>query len=71
MENKRKICALLLEAIQSTDRGRDLVELEYFDNEFTDDAHVDARYADGYRIRIDVTADNGIAMIKDIVGKLP
>lgn len=70
MENKRKICELLLQTLQATDKGRDIVSLEYCTNEFTDDAHVDVTYAYGYIKRVDVTADSGFAMIRDIIDKI-
>lgn len=69
-ENKRAICQALLVALWNTRAGRDLTDLEYHDNEYTDDAHVDAVFADGRRIRIDVTGDSGIAVIKDIIDHL-
>lgn len=70
MEDKRKVCELLLSALQATDKGRDIVSLDYCSNEFTDDEHVDAVYAYGYIKRIDVTADSGFAMIRDIIEKI-
>ena len=69
-EDKRAICQALLVTLWNTRQGRDLPDLEYYDNEFTDDAHVDATFADGRRIRIDVTGDSGIAVIKDIIDHL-
>ena len=70
MEDKRKICDYLLATLQITDKGRDIVSLEYCDNEYTDDAHVDVTYAYGFIKRVDVTAYNGLAMIKDIISSL-
>lgn len=66
-EDKRKICSLLLPVIQATRAGWDVTELEYCDNEFTDDEYVRIRFASGYTKKIDVTADSGTAMIKDII----
>lgn len=67
MEDKRLICGLLTPALQATRQYKDLVDLEYHDNKFTDDAYVLAVFSCGSKIRIDVTADSGSAMIRDIM----
>lgn len=69
-ENKRAICADLLSLLQKTRAGRDIVDLEYHDNEFTDNAHVTIIWADRSTKIIDVTCDSGIAMIRDIIRHL-
>ncbi len=66
-EDKRKICSLLLPVIQATFAGRDVVDLEYTDNEFMDDEYVRIRFASGCAKKVNVTADSGTAMIKDII----
>ena len=66
-EDKRKICELLLQTLQSTREYRDLVDLEYHDNEYTDDAYIYARFACGSATRINVSLDSGSAMIRDIL----
>ena len=66
-EDKRKICELLLQTLQSTREYRDLVDLEYHDNEYTDDAYIYARFASGPVTRINVSLDSGSAMIRDIL----
>lgn len=66
-EDKRKICELLLQTLQSTREYRDLVDLEYHDNEYTDDAYIYARFASGSVTRINVSLDSGSAMIRDIL----
>lgn len=66
-EDKRKICSLLLPVIQATFAGRDVVDLEYCDNEFTDDEYVRIRYASGCTKKVNVTLDSGTAMILDVI----
>lgn len=66
-EDKRKICELLLQTLQSTREYRDLVDLEYHDNSLTPDAYVFARFACGSTMRVDVSLDSGSAMIRDIL----
>ena len=46
------------------------MDIEYFDNNHTDDAHVDITWASGHTKRVDVTADSGIAMIKDVLEQI-
>ena len=62
MENKQKICDLLLPALQQTRSLYDLVDLEYIQEQGTVLATFPSR-----SIRINVMADSGIAMIKDVV----
>ena len=66
-ENTFILCQRLLKLVQATRAGADVVDIEYFGNEFTDDAHVDITWASGFTKRVDVTADSGIAMIKDVL----
>lgn len=65
MENKQKICDLLLPALQQTRSLYDLVDLEYIQEQGTVLATFPSR-----SIRINVMADSGIAMIKDVVKTL-
>ena len=65
MENKQKICDLLLPALQQTRSLYDLVDLEYIQEQGTVLATFPSRY-----IRFNVMADSGIAMIKDVVETL-
>lgn len=62
MENKQKICDLLLPALQETRSLCDLVDLEYIQEQGIVLATFPTR-----SIRINVMADSGIAMIKDVV----
>ena len=66
-ENTFILCQRLLKLVQATRAGADVIDIEYFSNDFTDDAHVDITWASGYTKRVDVTADSGIAMIKDVL----
>ena len=59
MENKQKICDLLLPVLQQT---RSLCDLEYIQEQGIILATFPSR-----SIRINVMADSGIAMIKDVV----
>lgn len=62
MENKQKICDLLLPALQQTRSLCDLADLEYIQEQGIVLATFPSR-----SIRINVIADSGIAMIKDVV----
>lgn len=62
MENNQKICDLLLPALQETRSLCDLVDLEYIQEQ----GIVLAVFPTGLR-RINVMADSGIAMIKDVI----
>ena len=66
-ENTFILCQRLLKLVQATKSGTNVIDIEYFDNGKTDDAHVDITWASGYTKRVDVTADSGIAMIKDVL----
>lgn len=66
-ENTFIICQRLLKLIQATRAGTNVIDIEYFSNDFTDDAHVDITWANGSVKRVDVTCDSGIAMIKDVL----
>lgn len=67
MGDKRRICSLLPPVVQATRAGQDVTELEYVDNEYTDDAIIRIIWADGSVTRVDVTADSGISMIRDVL----
>ena len=64
MEDKKNICRLLLAALQQTRQCHDLVDLQYIDQGGNE--YVNAVFSCGSGIRINVTADSGIAMIRDI-----
>lgn len=66
-ENTFIICQRLLKLVQATRAGTNVIDIEYFSNDFTDDAHVDITWANGSVKRVDVTCDSGIAMIKDVL----
>ena len=66
-ENTFILCQRLLKLVQATRAGAEVVDIEYFGNNHTDDAHVDITWASGSTKRVDVTADSGIAMIKDVL----
>ena len=66
MEDKQKICDLLLKACQATSSARDLVSLEYS----TDSGHVIAKFSDGDARGIDVSMNHGTEMIRNIMKHL-
>ncbi len=66
-ENTFILCQRLLKLVQATRAGADVIDIEYFSNVHTDDAHVDITWASGSTKRVDVTGDSGIAMIRDII----
>ncbi|MDE6956653.1 MAG: hypothetical protein K2O96_00925 [Lachnospiraceae bacterium] len=63
MENKQKICGLLLPALQETRGLNDLVDLEYVPEQDI----VLATFASGAVKGINVAMDSGMAMIMDII----
>jgi len=65
MEDKQRICDLLLPVLQATRDLYDLQKLEYSRiNEY--DEIVTATFAKGYQKRANVSMDSGVAMIRDI-----
>ncbi|MBR2995437.1 MAG: hypothetical protein IKF45_01880 [Lachnospiraceae bacterium] len=65
MEDKQRICDLLLPVLQATRDLYDLQKLVYSRiNEY--DEIVTATFANGYEKRANVSMDSGIAMIRDI-----
>lgn len=65
-ENKQLICAALLKALQLTREGSDLQSLDYF--QINDDEMVRITYVNQYaRKVVNVTADSGVALIRDIL----
>lgn len=68
-ENKQAICSYLLAALQATRECSDVVDLNYVElNE--DEQLVEVVYPNESVIRINVSCDSGIAMIRDIVRRL-
>lgn len=66
MEDKQKICKLLLAALQATRSQEDLIALVY-ERPFPDMEFVAAHYSSGSVRKINVSMDSGIAMIRDII----
>lgn len=66
MEDKQKICSLLVPALQATRNLSDLVDLKYNEKNETVTAH----FLNGAQKRANVAADSGTAMIKDIVKQI-
>lgn len=67
-EDKQKICDSLLATIQLTRAGADIVDLMYLKTAYGE--IVDIAYKNGGRRRVDVTADSGIAMVRDIIKEM-
>ncbi|WP_346961161.1 hypothetical protein [Faecalicatena contorta] len=66
MEDKQKICDLLLPVLQVTHNLRDLVDLEY--DPFAD--KVIATFASGDTKIANVAMDSGTSMIRDIIRQI-
>ena len=66
MENKKKICDMLLPVLQETRSLHDLIDLEYDDTSET----VFATFASGAVKRADVAMDSGTSMIRDIIKQI-
>lgn len=69
-ENKARIVNQLFRLLRMTRDQEALVGLEYHKNEQTHDETVVATYRSGREQKINVTADSGIAMIRDVVRAL-
>lgn len=66
MEDKQKICDLLLPALQATKNLHDLEDLEYIPEQDT----VLATFASGVTKKANVDMDSGIEMIRDIIEQI-
>lgn len=66
MEDKQKICDLLLPALQETSNLQDLENLTYNENSET----VIATFCYGRKKIVNVYLDSGTAMISDIVRQI-
>lgn len=65
-ENKRLICELLADVIRQTMAGEDVEDIQYITP--ADGIEVASVYLkNGVKMGINVTADSGIAMIRDIL----
>nr|DAT27079.1 MAG TPA: hypothetical protein [Bacteriophage sp.] len=63
MEDKQKICDLLLPLLKATRAFSDLDDLEYIQ----DQDCVLLAFANGYVRKVNVAMDSGIAMIRDVI----
>ena len=68
MEDKQKICDLLLPALQATRNLYDLEKLTYYRD--GDRETVTATFRNGYDKHVNVAMDSGTAMIKDIISNI-
>ena len=67
MEDKAKICKMLVPVLQATDNLFDLVDLEYERKANGYEEIVTALFANGAEKIINVSADSGTAMICDVI----
>ena len=65
-EDKELILSWLLQSLRCTAAGMDLVQIRY-DQLQNGDELVILIYMNGYRKTINITADSGIAMLRDIL----
>lgn len=65
-ENKQQICNALLEAFKLTRERDNIASLEYDVNTEIVCVH----YTSGFKVMINVAADSGMAMIKDIMNNI-
>lgn len=68
MENYQVICTFLCVALRQTRQYRDLESLDHVQK--GEERYVIARFVNGYTRKITVTADSGIAMIRDILHRI-
>lgn len=69
VEDKNKICALLLKAVQATDNAWDCEALNY-EKLPNGDEQVTVIWESGGKRIINVSMDSGTAMIRDIMNNL-
>lgn len=72
MEDKQKICDLLLATLQTTRLYSDLKSLTYVTPEQPHryDSYVEARFQSGGKRIINTSMDSGFAMIRDIMAHI-
>lgn len=65
MENKQHILKLLLICLQETRAGEDIIGLRLVSDGYKE--YVQISYSTGFGRMVNVTADSGIAMLRDIL----
>lgn len=72
MEDKQKICNLLLATLQATREYSDLGSLTYVKPKQPNryDSYVEARFRSGGKRIINTSMDSGYAMIRDIMNHI-
>lgn len=72
MENKQKICDLLLETLRATREYSDLLYLWYVvpEQPYRFESYVEARFTSGGKRIINTSMDSGFAMIRDIMAHI-
>ena len=68
MEDKQRICELLLPVLQATRNLHDLNSLEYIRQGYSET--VKATFSNGSVKLANVSADSGTSMIRDIIGQI-
>ncbi len=68
MENKERITHQLMLCLLATRAGEDISDMSYFKG--SGDEWVNITFKDGSWIPVSVTADSGIALIKDVIKSL-
>ena len=68
MENKKRITHQLMLCLLATRAGEDISDMSYFKG--SGDEWVNITFKDGSWIPVSVTADSGIALIKDVIKAL-
>lgn len=68
MENKERITHQLMLCLLATRAGEDISDMSYFKG--SGDEWVNITFMDGSWLPVNVTADSGIALIKDVIKAL-
>ena len=68
MENKERITHQLMLCLLATRAGEDISDMSYMKS--TGDEWVNITFRDGSWLPVNVTADSGIALIKDVIKAL-
>lgn len=72
MEDKQKICNLLLETLRATREYSDLLYLRYVvpEQPYRFESYVEARFQSGGKRIINTSMDSGFTMIRDIMNHI-
>lgn len=68
-EKKQEICRKLTAILNMTRGGEDVIALIYTKDEYNEE-YVTIHWSNGYKQKVRVTADSGVAMIRDVMAAI-